>query len=248
MTDDNDTSSQQDLTKEVGALETQFNAYREAVAGSDRTRRVLAVTLLCIFVVFLAATYLQFRSSFSQQKLQDAMTQEMPDLVPRLSEELVRVSQAVAPVYAEEAKRQFAEIAPKMEESLNSELELFQKRSAELVSTRFQAAVDRAAQRATEDLRKNFPGLSDKQTQELLASELKPKLDEMTLRLAQHFLEQYMQQVSAIQKTMRDFERLPLTIRDDVELERYFLHMWLQLLDHELMRAAGTKDVNAEGK
>ena len=212
-----------------------YCAHRESEARYRRMEVMMSVTLGCIVVAFVAASYFTVRANYSDEQLSARLNSEISALAPEISNALFEVGEQVMPTYVEMGEKKLREALPQVELALNKELEKLWAGVTEQVETDFNASLDRSAKKLEERLREEFPELLDEPGLALLETEINEMLEKDTGEFLNSFFDRYSQDLNKLYKMIDGFHPNRFERLSDEELAAQYVHLWLTLLDREIL-------------
>lgn len=225
-------------------------AFSRYLATTRRQRREIALiscAALAILAVFVLSSYGTIRENFSGPRLRTSAERVGRHLVDEATPLLIDVAKEVAPVYRSATSRGLEEALPALKGRVQAELELFVQHA----STRSRQALEHALAAPIHDFvlafSAEFPSLDDRRfTEELLA------LAEQELHAQTHGVldaagARYAPQVERLMAAFQSLHDEQLSTASTEVLTRRFLHLWLMLLDQEIMTVTDEGQVVFKG-
>ena len=213
----------------------QYVAYRESEARYQRIELILAATVAVVLVVFVLASYLTVRSNFNSDGVGQSPQRGTFGPDPGNQHGTVGCRPGSAPGVRRSGRKEISKGLPDLERELSKELENLWDGIGTQVRGDFAVALDRAAKRLEKRLQAEFPGVLDGPGLAMLENELTELLEEDTADFLGQFFDRYASDLDKLYKTLEGFRHNRFERFDDDELSAYYIHLWLMLLDQEIM-------------
>ncbi len=212
-----------------------LDAERDSARRTSRTMLATNVVLLAVVFTFIFSGWRHIDSSWTQEKFANSMTREMERLTPAAMDELAALSQALMPVYAHEARRQLELMSPRIERELGQQLEGFIQDVRDDAQTQLARTEARIREHTTQAVLLNFPELRDPEQRAAFVETFNQAADQAFAKSMRTITENFSDDVNALRDVIAELE-----VNDSgeptIELQKRFVHLWLTLLDDELMR------------
>jgi hypothetical protein len=221
------------FTNELSSLEEA----RVVEATADRRTMVATVLLSSliglILIGFLLVNFFYFNEEWTEEKFSKSLNRELEEISPMVSLELEELGKNLAPVFAQESRKQFPEMAPLLAEKIGEELQKFTDEfQAEIISK-----LNRSGERLKTDMLQSvlqcYPDLVDEREQEKLIQQFRITTDEAMTAAIVNFQDRFSVDVADLRATVFN---VPETDVPTMELQKRFIRLWLQLLDEEIMK------------
>lgn len=224
-----------ELIDDVEKLVIATRKEREALRRASLTAVIVSCALLVIVTVFMVANYQHFKTEWTEEKLSAGFAQELELLNPVVTEEVQQLAQHLLPVYSEAGRKQFIAMRPEIVERLKAEIDHIGENLRTDAENRLTTSMDRIAMKTNEIVFGAYPGLRNESDQEQLTRDLHKATDDAVTEATTEFAELYARDIHALEERIHGFH----TTRTDeptLDLEKRFIHLWLQLLDAEIMK------------
>ena len=198
---------------ELTKLNQQYEAARIA---ARRTRMGISIVILLIalgFAAVLISTFYSFWTSEKErQEFLGELQAQMLSTQSGTLHDTIDMVREVAPVYAEEARKQFSAEWPSIQAKIRSEGELFVTNLTTKGTEKIKAHLDKIAKGAEQRLKVEFKELANGQTLDAVMDNVQKALEGAVLDVFQARAETARKRLEAVQEKTLDF--LPPENRD----------------------------------
>jgi hypothetical protein len=222
------------LSQSVDELNSLVQREIQTSRRASRQSLFSVLVLALIVFVFVVVNTVNLRSEFTEDKIRQSLAAELQELRPAAMRELGTLGRDVLPVYAEEGRRQLSQMTPRLVTVLEQEIEAFSGDVLARVHGRLTEAERRVLAKTEIEIFKHFPGLHDPVAREKLGKRLFEVTDASVSRSIADFDKRFGAQVDRLRAAILDFDVSDAN-ETPVELQKRFLHTWLQLLDEEIL-------------
>jgi hypothetical protein len=226
----------------VKRLQDEFQKLDQSITEEreiDRRATIITISLAAaiglVIVGFLLVNFIYFKSEWTEEKFAKSLQTELEVLNPVVLEQLRTMGKNLMPVYAEEARRQLPGMAPRFSKELSRQLEQFSYDFQADTVARFDKTEERIRAQTHEIVFAAYPGLRSEAEQEKLNRSFETITHDAVAGAIEHFQTRFSKDTDEMQSVILDFKPQP-TEEDTVDLQKKFIHLWLQLLDEEIMR------------
>lgn len=222
------------LEFEVRRLEEAFQATNRAMKRVSTASLAIGAGLFIVITTFVLINYFKFRSEMTEDKLARSLEKQLIELSPTALKEAHRLGTDLLPVYAAELKQQVEAAAPQIATKIEEEMDQL---VANVLATTHDALLKsekRVLEKTQHVVFDAYPQLKDPKEQAALTAELHATCDEAVGKAILHFDSLFTKDVDRLQKVILSFN-VTDTNEPTVELHKRFIHLWLQLLDQEIM-------------
>ncbi len=223
------------LIDDIDELVVATRGEREALRRASLTAVIVSCALLLIVTVFVIVNYQQFKTEWTEEKLSAGFAKELEVLHPVVTEQVQQLSQHLLPVYAEAGRKQLITMRPEIAERLKAEVDQIGENLRSDAENRMTTSTDRIAAKTNEIVFGAYPGLRNETDQAKLTQNLRRSTDEAITEATMEFFELYAKDIHSLEKRIHDFNTTT-TDEPTLELEKRFIHLWLKLLDAEIMK------------
>lgn len=230
-----DQKGMKELIGEIEALVGATRREREALRRASVTTAVVSGALLVIVAVFMFVNYQQFKTEWTEEKLSAGFAQELEILNPVVTEQVQQLSQHLLPIYAEAGRQQFMAMRPEIAERVNAEINNLGAGLRTDSENRLTTSTDRINQQTNEIVFGSYPSLQNESEQAKLTQSLHAATDAAVTEATAEFAGLFAKDVHALEQRIHGFHTTK-TDEPTLELEKRFIHLWLQLLDTEIMK------------
>jgi hypothetical protein len=225
----------QKLEGEVRRLEQSLEAARAASRAAQRIAILIGTAMATLVGGFLLINYFNFRAEFTPEKVKASIAQELRDVSPAALREFGQLGQELLPVYTEELKRQFQAAWPSIKDKVDNEVTLLAEHATTRIDRRMTDAEGRVIDTSQALMQKHYPELADPKVQETVTRRVHEVCDGSLQKALDGFNALFARDMRRVQHALLQFEFPPSSV-PTVELQKKFLHLWLQLLDQEIMQ------------
>ncbi len=224
----------QKLEGEVRRLEEGLSATRAAARHTQRTSLVIGTAMATVIVGFLLVNYFNFRAEFTPEKLKASIEQELKEVSQAALREFGQLGQELLPVYAEEWKKQFQAAWPTIKQNVANEITLLADHATTRIDRRLTESERRVLDKSRALLAEHYPQLNDPKTQDAVTRRIHEICDGSLQQALDDFNVLFAKDMQRVQDAIVLFD-YPDSHVPTTELQKKFLHLWLQLLDQEIM-------------
>lgn len=223
------------LEAEVQRLEASMEAERLAAKRASRLTLGFAAVIASVVLVFLAINYLRVRSELTPEKLTRSLEQEMHEFGPTALREMNILGQDLLPVYAAEWKLQLEAAWPEIATRVQAEFGKLARNLAERTHDQLAACEGRLLARLTDVVVRTNPDLASPTRRAEIERRIHAACDTALERALLDFDGLFSRDVARLEDTILGFD-VSDGEESKVDLQKKFLHLWLRLLDEEIMK------------
>ncbi len=212
---------------------------RDAEATSQRLRRVQigsTLALVIVFAVSLMAIYGKGRSMYTAENFKASLEPQLKILEPQLEDALRSVVSTVGPHYARLGQERLEIVLPKVATALEADLLGLSTGLAQDAEMRVAAALANVEQTQLEKLHSLYPDLDAARFAEMRNDWAREIQGDTELVLAD-FQGRVLTDFANLSNTIESFGPNRFDDFEKDELVRYYAHLWLTLIDAEVMSA-----------
>ena len=232
MTGDRDLNQ---LRTELTELEGAIRGARVAEQRTSFAIRLIAFGVVGMLLGFILFNFVQFRTEWTPEKLGPRLEQELAELNPLLASELHELARHLIPVYAREGRRQFRSMGPQISRVLEEQLNRLAADLREDVYLRLSDNDAEIRKRTTEMIFEAHPDLQSESEFDEIRRHFRIVTEDALMTALSDFDTRFSRQADRLQETIFDFS-VEDTGESTIELQKRFIHLWLQLLDREIMK------------
>lgn len=226
---------------EAGGLDA-FRRGQAVLRTMRRVRLGLTLLLFAIIVGFLFAFYGHAKTAWTSEKFEPYAKDELKRLTPVLANAAENVLGDVRPKYEQLIRAKARQVQPELQKTSSKEMLLLFNDADELVQTELRTVVRAAYAHQLNVMKKEFPRLGDEVRTEMLKTRLESGLEKDADAVSETIARRYMKEVQKVQDEMMLFRPSRFDRLSEEDLGRYFIHLWVQLLDMHLMENLGGTD------
>lgn len=222
----------------AGGLEA-FRRGQAVLKSLRRVRLGLTLLLFAIILGFLFAYYSHGKTAWTPEKFEPYAKDELKRLTPVLSNAAQSVLGDVGPKYEHLMRAKAKQAQPVLEENASKEMILLFNEVETIVRAELRTVVRAAYAHQLEVVKKEFPRFGDEVRMEMLRDRLEAGLEKDADLVTERIARRYMKEVQKVQDELMLFRPNRYEQMSEEELGRYFIHLWVQLLDLHLMENLG---------
>lgn len=230
-----DSTELKKLETQVQDLEASMEAERLALQRASRTTLGFAAVLASVVLVFIVINYVRVRQELTPEKLSRSLEQEIHEIGPSALREMNLLGQQLLPVYAAEWRKQLEASWPEISCRLQDEFGKLADTLGERTHATLAATEDRLLSRLSEVVARDFPDLASPQKRAEIEARVHAACDDALEKALLDFDGLFAKDVGRLQEAIFDFD-VSDGNESKVDLQKRFLHLWLQLLDQEIMK------------
>lgn len=211
-----------------------------SAAAASRRRRLLAnrwgsVALLLVFGGFLWSIYGTVRDRYALENFREPVRLETERLTPHVRDRLRAVALEAGPVYGKLAQERMEVVLPLLRDSLRREWEILSSNLATRAEPEVTGAVKRLEERQWARLVAHYPSLHEEANRLKLREEWKEAIDREHARIFADFDLKVGHDLEDLLAVIERFRPNPFETWDEEPLTRHFIHLWLTLLDRQVL-------------
>lgn len=220
----------------VQSLDSSYQQTKEAVAQCRRTSRIIAWVTVVVFLCYCYAIYGNLRSNWTEERMTTAATKEAKRLSPYVETAFTSMAEEVVPVYQELMAQKLDEAMPEIENKAVGAFDGATTKILTNVRKDIEVSIDRVLAKNEERLEREFPRMRTDDDFKALKHEWKQGIDQDVGGIVTHFVEKFYVDVADLQETLVLFKADDRFRFDDRNyVMRYFVHLWLSLLDRHIL-------------
>ena len=224
----------QRLEEEVQILEDLVAQDVRLARRAGRNSTIVSLSLCFVVFVFVAANAVNIAMEFTEERIADSLEIELREFSPVAIRELKILGQDVFPVYAQEARDQLTELRPIIFERFAVELDQLSIELLENVHRHLNEVQQRVLADTEKALLESFPSLASESLRGKLRRHLQDTTENVVASTIGDFDRRFGAHLKRIEETLWNLD-LADSDESPVELQKKFVHLWLQLLDQEIM-------------
>lgn len=227
--------TEKELRSQIEALVSATRSEREASRRASITVTLVSSVMLTIVAVFSIVNYGHIKAEWTEEKLAARFQEELEVLSPSATKELHQLGQHLLPVYAQAGREKFMDMTPEIAERVKSEVNHLGAHLKTDAHSRLEASMQNIRSRTEGAIFAAYPELETESEKEELTRSFRRMTEDSVSTSMNDFSELFAADIYKLETQIRAFN----TMRTDeptVELEKRFIHLWLQLLDAEIMK------------
>ncbi len=224
------------IERQLGELEVLVEAEQ---AGARRASRFVLgayVALAGLVVTFVTINYNHIADELSPSNFEAGWQEHVERLSPLAMEQAFRLGETLLPVYAREAQNQLAERMPEFERKLAHESALFAEEVRHQAMIRLMASEQRVREATEQALVNAYPELDTPEAKAEFVRQFESRTQQALADALVEFDTRFRGRVDDLIEMIARSD-LGQTDAPTHELQKRFLHLWLVLIDEELMRS-----------
>ena len=217
------------------SLDQSYQQTKEAVAQCRRTSRIIAWVTVVVFLCYCYAIYGNIRSNWTSKRLTAAANKEVEKLAPIFHSKIVEMANEIAPVYQEEMSKTLDAAMPELTEKSKKAFQETGDAIVKNAETEVRDMFNRVLSKHENRIKAEFPSLRSDADVEALTLRWKNQITQDTNDVIKTFLSKYERDVANVQSTIGTFRTDRFRHYDRDYVVRYFIHLWLMLLDRHIL-------------
>lgn len=223
-----------ELNAEVKRLEEAMNSERTMERRTAKTTMVITVGLCLTICAFLLANYVNLSKNWAPENFTASLQKEITELSPVAMHELNMLGKELLPVYAQEGRKQLMALAPDVTNMCEEQLDLLCGDLMKQVHDRMHASQERMMEKAEAAIQQCYPTLHEPSQREILANKFRTQTENALANSVVSFERKFSKDVDAVKEALFKMD-VTDTGESTVDLQKKFIHLWLQVLDQEVM-------------
>lgn len=220
------------------ASHAAFEQYLAAVRARRNSFAFVSCAAMVALLVFAWISYGSIRSNFSRDKLVDNGQRVGQTMMESAQPQLIAAAKQLLPVYRAEAERALGETLPLLRQRAMEQLELAQENIGERARVALEEAAIAPVHDALQGLMAEFPALQDEQFVTELLEETESTLHEELAHVLEDAQALYRPHIERLTGAMSELRSDELASATNDQLMQRFMHLWILLIDTELMGRA----------
>jgi hypothetical protein len=220
--------------RHVAELDQLLGEARESAARMRRAQMFATLGLVAVFVVAVGAMYVKGRAMYTAEAFQASLAPQLEELRPDLEDTARNVVDTAGPHYARLGQERLEDVIPALGAAVRVELDGMSASLASRAERKVTDAIVKVEQKQVDRLRRLYPDL-DQRELERLSNKWAGDIQRDTELVLADFHERAMTDFTILGTTIESFgpSRFDDMPRD--ELVRYYAHLWLSLVDDEIL-------------
>lgn len=221
----------------LGSALQKYQQGRDSVTRLKNARIALSIMLVLVIVGYLMAFYAAAKSMWDPENFKEPMTEELQRLKPSIRNAAQNAVERVKPVYMNRVREAFTAIRPHLAQRVKKEWEAAAPGLSAAAKREIKDALTRVYYRQNEELKKHFPNLEDETRRELLRKRFEESLRKDIDAILVDFETMYVRDMRKVERTIQKFRPNRYERFTEEEIGRYYVHLWVSLLDYHLMES-----------
>jgi len=207
-------------------------------AGLRRAQLLATLGLVAVLGVAVATLYAKAREMYTTEHFQACLPEQLEQLRPALESTAMNVVDRTAPHYARMGQERLERLLPALGAKVRVELDGMSASLAQRAERKVALTMAAVEQRQVDRLHALYPDLGERELA-LLRNKWAREIQEDTELVLTEFHERAMTDFTLLGTTIESFapSRFTDMARDD--LVRYYAHLWLSLVDEQLLAGVG---------
>ena len=223
------------LEARIRKLEEARRRERTAQRHASRALGAVSVASLLIVATFGLAIYLHARQEWTEDKLTASLQQEMEELNPTAMAEAQALGEHLLPIYAAESRKQLRQMAPEISRRLGRQMKLLSRELRADLHAKIASSEESIRQQTSQALFEAYPDLQDRAERERLTKSFRATTEDAVTRAVTDFDQEFSKDLQDLEQTILAFNKTE-SKDSTLELQKRFLHLWLELIDMEIMK------------
>jgi len=224
------------VERQLAELEVLVETEHASARRASRFVLGAYVAMFGLVIAFVSVNYNYISEELSPSNFEAGLQKQVERLSPVAMEQAIRLGETLLPVYAREAQSQLADRMPEIERKLAHETAMFAQELRQQTMSKLSASEQRVREATEISLSHAYPELDSPEAK----AEFVMKFEAMTQdALADALVEFDKRFRGEVDELMEMIARSDLGYTDEPthELQKRFLHLWLVLIDEELMKS-----------
>ncbi len=221
------------LESEIHGLEQAIDASATVSRRTSQVSLAIGIAIVLVITCFLVLNFIHLKSELTREKFSESLSKEIASMSPTALEELQKMSQHLLPVYAAEFRKQVDTAWPAVARTLQSEADALTEGLLTHTHVTLAEVEKRTLNGLEEQILASYPNLASAAGQEELRKRLDGICQNTVTASLDGFDKLYSRDLKRVQDTL-----FKLDVTDSHEsptdLQKKFIHLWLQLLDQEV--------------
>jgi len=222
-----------------GNVEDLATSIAQERAEARRTSRTLmgvtaAMLIICGSSVFSMLSHV--RSEWSEDKVARSLEREAEAIAPQVADQLSAMVGELVPVYGTEAARQYQSLAPQLRRRVLEELDRFVLDVVANTKNRATDSEERIRAVTLQAVNEVYPELDSPEEKAAFVQMVSDTAIAALHNRMKEFQERVSMDTGRLRESIVNFQ-----VNDEgmptIELQKRFLHLWLMIIDEELMRS-----------
>ncbi len=223
-----------ELEVEVQQLEDVLQSQEKTARIAGRAPLFISLALMLIIGCFVLVNYVRLRAELTAEKFAKSLKEELVEVTPVAIREFNLLGKDLLPLYTSEFQKQFAVAWPTIAKKLENETSELGNNVLLTVHQNLNETEARVLDKTQQVLFTSYPPLNNAKDREVLTRKLHTLCENALVKALGNFDAKFSRDIDKLQADLMKFE-LKDTDGATVDLQKKFLHLWLQLLDQEIM-------------
>ena len=219
-----------------------FSQYLAAMRQRRRELTWFSCGAVALLFCFAYASYVTLSTNFSKARLRSSTERVGRELVSEASPMMIDVAKQVVPVYRAEAERAVHDLIPELTKRARAEFDLAAEHLSAKAKDTLRNTTTTPFHNTIDRLTAQFPCLQDQAFRDELLQDAETTLRAEMNNVLANAHATYQPQADRLIEAFRKLEREAPPAADTQELSKRFVHLWLLLIDTELMDGATSFD------
>lgn len=230
----------------IAELDRLIRDSEDRRARLRRAQTFANIGLVAVFVVAIGAMYAKGRSMYTAEAFQASLTPQLEQLQPSLETTARRVVEQAAPHYAKLGQERLKAALPALGAAVRVELDGMSESLARRTERKVADAIVGVEQKHVDRLQRLYPDL-DRNEFERLRQKWAEEVQKDTEQVLADFHERAMVDFTTLGQTVETFRPNRFEEMPREELVRYYAHLWLSLVDHQVLHGSKPKKGRRDG-
>jgi len=223
-----------ELEVEVQQLEDVLRSQEKTTRTAGRVPVFISLALMLIIGGFVLVNYVRLRAELTAEKFAKSIKEELVEVTPVAIREFNLLGKDLLPVYTSEFQKQFAVAWPGIAKKLETETSELGNNVLLAVHQNLNETEQRVLDKTQQVLFASYPPLGNAKDREQLSRKLHSLSENALVKALGNFDAKFSRDIDKLQSALMKFD-LNDSSDSTVDLQKKFLHLWLQLLDQEIM-------------
>ena len=223
-----------ELNADMQRLEEAMKAERTMERRTTKTTMVITVGLCLTICAFLLANYINLSNNWAAENFKASLQKEITELSPTAMYELNMLGKELLPVYAQEGRKQLMALAPDITQMCHEQLDMLSGDLMKSVHDKMHASQESVLEKVEAVIHSCYPSLHDPAQREVLENRFRMITEDALAASVVSFERKFSKDVTNVREALFRMD-VSDTGESTVDLQKKFIHLWLQVLDQEMM-------------
>ena len=222
------------IAAEVRQLEQAMENNRSVLQRTGRTAVFITLTLCLTICTFLLVNYFTLSTTWAKENFARSIEKELVEFSPSLIKQVNLLARDLLPIYSQEGRRQLMRLGPQIAERAELQLTLLNEELLQSIHKQLQESRLRVVKDAEKQIYECYPSLAKSGSREDLTNRFRNVTENALINALASFEGRFARDVDDVRDSILKMD-VSDTNETTEELQKKFIHLWLQVLDREIM-------------